>query len=128
MSEPPHILAEQARAAGVDLNQATNPQLALVLRLTVCALEELLDTTDLTTLTSEALVVIHRDISEIIARMRNIDAALLASREGALVSLRQARIQLDDARNILDSGRRGMMFYQRLERVRKHLAEATQHF
>lgn len=128
MSETESRLAGIARQHGINLATATDAQKAKVYRLTVQAIEELLDTGDRTQLTVNSLDVIRKDILDILNGLRRINPASIHLVSAASASLRKARDKLDSARSYLEKGQRTDPYYDRLTKAQESLAEALTYF
>lgn len=126
---PSSIRTKKAEEMGVDLsNPSDDAKLLLVCKCTLIKIEELLDTTDKSTIVDSMMAILKKDIIDIIKDLRNIKerGQINCSIDAILIPLRTARDELLTAADMLsgdkdETTRRS--FHHSLTKCQHHLEE-----
>ena len=78
--------------------------------------------------TPESIKIIIGDTVEMIKGMRRIPEESFTSRNAVTGKLRDAKIKLSAAFDQIDTGKRGEIFYRRLDEARRFSEEAQGYF
>lgn len=125
-------LREQAKKLGINLDQGMSlAEKARLYRVTLIAIEVLLDTKDSRVLSQSALTVLIKDVLEVIEGMREVSNENLG-KTGSVVAiltyLRKARDELYFAATVLNKSGQNRSFFRTLTNCQGYISEALKYF